>query len=150
MHMREYQTWLQAYDVARGWDQIAPSHTFMHLIEEVGEIAREVEVLEGYREAPDRDDARARLAGGQTGVGIAFRPFVSPTCLDVTPAEAGVYGRSFGVRKLACASFRGSNRPARVGAALHRGKGWMPASAGMTAVGGQAGGGRRERRPGVD
>ncbi len=63
MHMREYQTWLQAYDVARGWDQIAPSHTFMHLIEEVGEIAREVEVLEGYREAPDRDDARARLAG---------------------------------------------------------------------------------------
>ena len=120
MHMREYQTWLQAYDVARGWDQIAPSHTFMHLIEEVGEIAREVEVLEGYREAPDRDDARARLAGGQTGVGIAFRPFVSPTCLDVTPAEAGVYGRSFGVRKLACASFRGSNRPARVGAARQK------------------------------
>lgn len=63
MHMREYQTWLQAYDVARGWDQIAPSHTFMHLIEEVGEIAREVEVLEGYREAPNRGDARARLAG---------------------------------------------------------------------------------------
>lgn len=63
MHIREYQTWLQAYDVARGWDQISPSHTFVHLIEEVGEIAREVEVLEGYREVPDRDDARARLAG---------------------------------------------------------------------------------------
>lgn len=63
MHMREYQTWLEAYDVARGWDQIATSHTFMHLVEEIGEIAREIEYMEGYREAPDTDDARSRLAG---------------------------------------------------------------------------------------
>jgi NTP pyrophosphatase (non-canonical NTP hydrolase) len=62
MHIREYQTWLQAYDEARGWDKIAPPHTFLHLIEEVGEIAREVEYLEGYRETDDAEAARARLA----------------------------------------------------------------------------------------
>jgi NTP pyrophosphatase (non-canonical NTP hydrolase) len=62
VHIREYQTWLQAYDEARGWDKIAPSHTFLHLIEEIGEIAREVEYLEGYRETDNAEDTRARLA----------------------------------------------------------------------------------------
>ena len=62
MHIREYQTWLQAYDEARGWDKISPPHTFLHLIEEIGEIAREVEYLEGYRDADSSDDVRARLA----------------------------------------------------------------------------------------
>lgn len=46
MHVREYQIWLQAYDEVRGWDKIVPSHTFLHLIEEIGEIAREVEYYE--------------------------------------------------------------------------------------------------------
>jgi len=62
MHIRDYQTWLQAYDEARGWDKITPAHLFLHLIEEIGEIAREVEYLEGYRETDDADAARARLA----------------------------------------------------------------------------------------
>jgi NTP pyrophosphatase (non-canonical NTP hydrolase) len=62
MHIREYQTWLQAYDEARGWDRIAPPHTFLHLIEEVGEIAREVEFLEGYRDADDASEVRTHLA----------------------------------------------------------------------------------------
>lgn len=63
MDIREYQTWLQAYDEARGWDRISPPHTFLHLIEEIGEIAREVEYLEGYRDADNGDAVRARLAG---------------------------------------------------------------------------------------
>ena len=62
MQIREYQAWLQAYDEARGWDRISPSHTFLHLIEEIGEIAREVEVLEGYRDGTDADHSRAHLA----------------------------------------------------------------------------------------
>jgi NTP pyrophosphatase (non-canonical NTP hydrolase) len=62
MHIREYQAWLHAYDQARGWDRIAPSHSFMHLIEEVGEIAREVEYVEGYRHAAHPEDVSARLA----------------------------------------------------------------------------------------
>ena len=62
MHIRDYQSWLQAYDEARGWDQISPSHSFLHLIEEIGEIAREVEYLEGYRDGQDADEVRVRLA----------------------------------------------------------------------------------------
>jgi NTP pyrophosphatase (non-canonical NTP hydrolase) len=62
MHIREYQIWLQAYDEARGWDKITPAHTFLHLIEEVGEIAREVEYLEGYRDAENVGMVRSHLA----------------------------------------------------------------------------------------
>ncbi len=62
MQIREYQSWLQRYDRVRGWDKIAPSHTFMHLIEEVGEIAREVEYVEGYRQAADAAEVSARLS----------------------------------------------------------------------------------------
>lgn len=62
MHIREYQTWLQAYDVARGWDKIALAHSFLHLAEEVGEIARAVEILEGYRDDDGVADVRASLA----------------------------------------------------------------------------------------
>lgn len=62
MRIREYQTWLEDYDVARGWDNVAPCHTFVHLIEEIGEVARQVECLEGYREDGDSDQARAQLA----------------------------------------------------------------------------------------
>lgn len=62
MRIREYQAWLQAYDEARGWDRVAPPHTFLHLIEEIGEIARQVEYLEGYRETADTKQVRARLA----------------------------------------------------------------------------------------
>jgi NTP pyrophosphatase (non-canonical NTP hydrolase) len=62
MHVREYQEWLQEYDEVRGWDRISPSHTFLHLIEEIGEIAREVECFEGYREADDIEETRIRLS----------------------------------------------------------------------------------------
>lgn len=62
MHIREYQSWLQGYDEARGRDRITPSHTFLHLIEETGEIAREMQYLEGYRETEDLEVARLRLA----------------------------------------------------------------------------------------
>ena len=61
MHIREYQLWLQAYDEARGWDRISLAHSFMHLIEEIGEIARQVEYLEGYRDAADAGEVRAQL-----------------------------------------------------------------------------------------
>ena len=62
MQIREYQLWLQAYDEARGWDKISPSHSFLHLVEEIGEIARQVEYLEGYRDAEDADEVRGNLA----------------------------------------------------------------------------------------
>ena len=61
MHIREYQLWLQAYDEARGWDRVSLAHTFLHLIEEIGEIARQVEYLEGYRDTPDADEVSTHL-----------------------------------------------------------------------------------------
>ena len=40
MKIRDYQAWLQAWDAARGWDQVAPAHTLLHAMEELGEVAR--------------------------------------------------------------------------------------------------------------
>ncbi|MCX7852188.1 MAG: hypothetical protein N2383_05340 [Caldilineales bacterium] len=63
MHIAEYQSWLEAYDRARGFDRVQPAQTLVHALEEMGEIAREVLYLEGYREPDDLDECRARLAG---------------------------------------------------------------------------------------
>jgi NTP pyrophosphatase (non-canonical NTP hydrolase) len=60
MHIAEYQTWLEKYDRARGWDRVLPSQTCVHAMEELGEVARLVLYLDGYH-APDGrqpDDAQ--------------------------------------------------------------------------------------------
>ncbi|MDY7039706.1 MAG: MazG nucleotide pyrophosphohydrolase domain-containing protein [Chloroflexota bacterium] len=67
MHIAEYQTWLEEYDRARGWDRVLPSQTCVHAMEELGEVARLVLYLDGYHAPDDRqpDDPqllRARLA----------------------------------------------------------------------------------------
>jgi NTP pyrophosphatase (non-canonical NTP hydrolase) len=49
MHIREYQTWLETWDRARTWDKVLPSHTLLHALEELGEISRLVQQIEGYR-----------------------------------------------------------------------------------------------------
>ncbi|HBY95953.1 MAG: hypothetical protein M5U01_36525 [Ardenticatenaceae bacterium] len=56
---REYQRWFEDYDRARGWNRILPAHSLAHLTEEVGEIARLVLKLEGYRELPPEERAQA-------------------------------------------------------------------------------------------
>ncbi|MGQ9583877.1 MAG: MazG nucleotide pyrophosphohydrolase domain-containing protein [Anaerolineae bacterium] len=61
MHIREYQDWMRAYDQQRGWDRVSPSQTLVHVMEEVGEVARLVLCLEGYREGGDEGQQRARL-----------------------------------------------------------------------------------------
>ena len=50
MHIREYQEWLEAWDKARTWDQVLPSHTLLHALEELGEVSKLVQIVEGYRE----------------------------------------------------------------------------------------------------
>ena len=49
MHIREYQRWLEAWDKARDWDKVLPSHTLLHALEELGEISKLVQMIEGYR-----------------------------------------------------------------------------------------------------
>ena len=55
MHIREYQSWLEAWDRARNWDRVLPSHTLLHAMEELGEVSKLVQILEGYRDAPHDD-----------------------------------------------------------------------------------------------
>ena len=63
MKIAEYQQWLYEYDSARGFDRVQPSQTLVHAMEEMGEIAREVLYLEGYREPGDIEARRVLLAG---------------------------------------------------------------------------------------
>jgi len=58
MQIREYQTWLRTWDEAREWDRVLPSHTMLHAIEEMGEVSKLVQMIEGYR-APDPNDLEA-------------------------------------------------------------------------------------------
>lgn len=62
MRIREYQDWLQAYDEARGWHRVSPSQTLVHALEEMGEVARLILTLEGYRDAAEGEaELRAHL-----------------------------------------------------------------------------------------
>jgi NTP pyrophosphatase (non-canonical NTP hydrolase) len=56
MEMRAYQQWLEAWDKARGWDRVSPSHTLIHAMEELGEVARLLLQWEGYK--PLRDGSQ--------------------------------------------------------------------------------------------
>lgn len=64
MHIREYQAWLEAWDKARTWDQVLPSHTLLHAMEELGEVSKLVQIVEGYREQGkySSEQVRAELA----------------------------------------------------------------------------------------
>jgi len=52
--LSEWQAWVAAFDEARGWHEVAPEHTALHLVEELGEIARELLRQEAYKEGEDR------------------------------------------------------------------------------------------------
>lgn len=64
MHIREYQQWLTEWDEARGFDRVLPSHTMLHALEELGEISRLVQQIEGYRDGHGKtpDELRDELA----------------------------------------------------------------------------------------
>jgi NTP pyrophosphatase (non-canonical NTP hydrolase) len=58
MHIREYQAWLEAWDKVRTWEQVTAGHVLLHAIEELGEISKLIQMIEGYR-APKPDDPAA-------------------------------------------------------------------------------------------
>jgi NTP pyrophosphatase (non-canonical NTP hydrolase) len=62
MNISEYQDWLEAYDRQRAFHRCSPGHTFIHLVEELGEVARLVLYEEGYREPADLPALQALLA----------------------------------------------------------------------------------------
>ena len=61
MQISEYQQWLEAWDKARGWDRVAVSHTLVHALEEMGEVARLVLQWEGYKDADSPEKLHAEL-----------------------------------------------------------------------------------------
>lgn len=61
MKFSDYQQRLAELEQERGWDRVLPSHTFLHMGEELGEIARILECFEGYR-ATDLSDPELREA----------------------------------------------------------------------------------------
>jgi len=64
MHIRDYQRWLENWDKARTWDRVLVGHTLLHAVEELGEVSKLVQMLEGYRELdpPDEEAVRELLA----------------------------------------------------------------------------------------
>ncbi len=64
MHIRDYQNWLEEWDKARNWDRVLVSHTLLRALEELGEVSKLVQMLEGYRplDPPDEEAVRDLLA----------------------------------------------------------------------------------------
>jgi NTP pyrophosphatase (non-canonical NTP hydrolase) len=61
MEIGEYQRWLEAWDKARGWDRVSPSHTLIHAMEELGEVARLILQWEGYKDAESAERLHTEL-----------------------------------------------------------------------------------------
>ncbi len=88
MRIREYQSWLEAWDRERGWDKVDPAHTLVHALEEMGEVARLVLRYEGYKEAADPDSLRADLAEEMSDLFVFLFKLAYQTGVDVEDALA--------------------------------------------------------------
>jgi len=62
MKISEYQQWLKAWDEAREFDKADPGLTVVHALEELGEVAREVLFLKGYKKDFVPEEHRQALA----------------------------------------------------------------------------------------
>lgn len=60
MHIREYQAWLEQWDRERTWEQVTLSHTMLHALEELGEVSKLVQMVEGYRKPNPLDPTALR------------------------------------------------------------------------------------------
>lgn len=88
MHIREYQQWLEAWDRARGWDRVSPSHTLIHALEELGEVARLVLQWEGYKDPADPEQLRAGLEEELADVFVFLFKLAYQAGVDVEAALA--------------------------------------------------------------
>ena len=62
MRISDYQQWLRAWDEARGFDKADPGLTVVHALEELGEVAREVLFLKGYKKDALPEEHRRELS----------------------------------------------------------------------------------------
>ncbi|MEM7126139.1 MAG: hypothetical protein AAF702_07415 [Chloroflexota bacterium] len=94
MHIREYQNWLKEWDEARTWDQVLPSHTLLHAMEELGEISKLVQMFEGYRpfKPDDTDKVRELLALELSDLQVMI--FKIAYLLDIDMEDAMIKGQA--------------------------------------------------------
>lgn len=88
MQIREYQEWVQGWDRARGWDEVAVSHTLLHVLEELGEVARAVLRREGYKPEAENITWRAELAEELSDVFVMLFKLAYQCGVDVESALA--------------------------------------------------------------
>jgi len=62
MEIADYQQWIRTWDEARGFDKTDPGLTLVHALEELGEVAREVLFLQGYKKDAMPEAHRQALA----------------------------------------------------------------------------------------
>jgi len=86
MQIHEYQQWLEAWDEARGWDRVLPSHTLIHALEELGEVARLVLQWEGYKQAESAEQLHAELEEELSDVFVFLFKLAYQTGVDVEAA----------------------------------------------------------------
>jgi len=87
MEFSEYQCRLDALERERGWERVLPSHTFVHMAEEMGEIARLLECMEGYRGTDRSPEAlRADLAEELTDLAAFIFKLANQHGIDVDAA----------------------------------------------------------------
>jgi NTP pyrophosphatase (non-canonical NTP hydrolase) len=88
MQIHEYQQWLEAWDKARGWDRVAVSHTLVHALEELGEVARLVLQWEGYKQAESAEQLHAELEEELSDVFVFLFKLAYQMGVDVEAALA--------------------------------------------------------------
>lgn len=88
MQIRDYQQWLEAWDKARGWDRVSPSHTLIHALEELGEVARLILQWEGYKDAQSTEKLHAELEEELSDVFVFLFKLAYQTGVDVEAALA--------------------------------------------------------------
>ncbi len=86
MQIHEYQQWLETWDKARGWDRVAPAHTLIHALEELGEVARLMLQWEGYKDAESPEKLRADLEEELSDVFVFLFKLAYQTGVDVEAA----------------------------------------------------------------
>jgi len=86
MQIHEYQQWLEAWDKARGWDRVAVSHTLVHALEELGEVARLVLQWEGYKQAESAEQLHTELEEELSDVFVFLFKLAYQTGVDVEAA----------------------------------------------------------------
>jgi NTP pyrophosphatase (non-canonical NTP hydrolase) len=88
MEISAYQKWLEAWDRARGWDRVSPSHTLVHAMEELGEVARLILQREGYKDAESLERLHVELEEELSDVFVFLFKLAYQTGVDVEAALA--------------------------------------------------------------